>query len=99
MPWAEVTCREPVSNEVVCRAVAEATYYVMLDAVRAFNLRTVIAAAAAVIVLVAGSFGAVYWKHGDRLMVADPRAGGETCRPQSRGVLCYIPIWKTRRRR
>jgi hypothetical protein len=87
--------RQPVSKEVVRQAVAEATRFVTLDVVRAFNRRTIAAAAAVMILLMAGSFGAGYWVHGDRLMIAGLRAGDDTCRPQSGGVLCYIPIWKT----
>jgi len=86
--------RQPVSKEVVRQAMAEATRFVMLDVVRAFNVRTVIAAAAVMIVLMAGSFGAGYWVHGDRLMIAGLRAGDDTCRPQGGGVLCFIPLWK-----
>jgi hypothetical protein len=87
--------RQPVAPETVRRAVAEAVRFAASDMVRALNLRTIVAAAALMIVLMAGSFGAGYLVHGDHLMIAGLRAGDDTCRPQNGGVLCYIPIWKT----
>jgi hypothetical protein len=87
--------RQPVAPEIVRRAVAEAIRLTASDVVRALNLRTIVAAAAVVIVLMAGSFGAGYLLHGNRLMIAGLRAGDDTCRPENGGVLCYIPIWKT----
>jgi hypothetical protein len=87
--------RQPVSKEIIRSAVAEAIRFVAFDVVRAFNMRTIIAASAIVIVLMVGAFGAGYLVHGDRLTIAGLRAGDETCRPENGGVLCYIPIWKT----
>ena len=87
--------RQPVAPETLRRAVAEAVRFTVSDMVRAFNLRTIVAAVIVVIVLMAGSFGTGYLVHGDRLMIAGLRAGDDTCRPQNGGVLCYIPIWKT----
>jgi hypothetical protein len=85
----------PVTKEVARQAVAEAIRFATSDVVRAFNLRTIVAAAALVIVLMAGSFGAGYLVHGNRLTIAGLRAADDTCRPQNGGVLCFIPIWKT----
>jgi hypothetical protein len=62
--------RQPVAPEIVRRAVAEAVRFTVSDVVRAFNLRTIVAAAAVVILLMTGSFGARYLVHGDRLMIA-----------------------------
>lgn len=86
---------EPVSPQVVRQAVAQAIRAATPDVVRAFNLRTIIAAAGLVIVLMIGAFIVGYIMRGDRQMVAGLRAGDETCRAQEGGVLCYIPIWKT----
>jgi hypothetical protein len=87
--------RQPMPKDVVRQAVAEGVRFATLDVVRAFNLRTILAAAGAVIVLMVAAFGAGYLVHGDQLMVAGLSAGDQTCRPQNGGVLCYIPVWKT----
>ncbi|HUN42445.1 MAG TPA: hypothetical protein VMU81_19305 [Acetobacteraceae bacterium] len=49
--------------------MSSTTRYAMSEVVHAFNLRTIVVAAAVLIVLMASSFSAGYWAHGDRLMV------------------------------
>jgi hypothetical protein len=87
--------RQPVPKEAVRQAVAEAMRCAMGDVAHAFNRRTLVVATSVVLVLMAGAFGAGYWVHGDRSIIAGLRAGDDTCRPQNGGVLCYIPVWKT----
>jgi hypothetical protein len=85
---------QPVSPQIVRHAVTQAIRLSISDMSRALNWRTTVAAAGMMIMLMVSAFGAGYFFHGDRQVIAGLRAGDDTCRPQDGGVLCYIAIWK-----
>ena len=87
--------RQPVPPQIVRQAMAQAVRAAAPDVIRAINLRTILAMACVMILLMLGAFGAGYFARGEPPMLAGLRAGDDICRAQDGGVLCYIPIWKS----